>query len=100
MMVQMGVRTFHQHHHAEKETVTCNDCSHHKIHDGHILSWDGGNDNCTLCQLLTTPFTECSATEIFLQPLVYLNEYFCSNCAHEDYCISTHYLRGPPSFIL
>lgn len=61
MMLQMGVKGLHLHEHAEKETIYCSDCDKHKVHSGHLLSWDGCSDDCLLCQLITTPFIEVDA---------------------------------------
>lgn len=57
MMLQMGAKTFHRHHHGARVEYTCSDCEHHKVHDGHIMAWDGESDDCPLCQILQSPYT-------------------------------------------
>lgn len=100
MMMQMGIKTFHQHHRAESARIVCSDCDHHKVHQGHVASWDGTSDNCTLCQLLTTPFTECPAVRLIVPADVHADKYFSSDYIFVNHLRGTHFLRGPPCFLL
>ena len=97
MMLQMGVKTFHLHHHAEKETISCSDCEQHKVHSGHLLTWDGSSDDCLLCQLISTPFIEVDA--IKFTPIDV--EHQQASHIYVAFCIDNTWRnikpRGPPS---
>lgn len=99
MVLQMGVRTLHQHHSAGHAEIVCSDCEHHKVHDGHLLSWDGVGDDCPMCQQLTTPFTNSSVRQaeflLLSRPIVYVSRAFVVGGG----CRGAHHLRGPPCFL-
>lgn len=100
MIMQMGVKTFHQHNHAESSSIVCSDCEHHKVHSGHLTNWEGNSDECTLCQLLTTPFSEGSILTLGNTFIVYNTLYFCPDSNLSIGNRSTIRLRGPPAFLL
>lgn len=56
MMMQLGVKSFHQHHRVVTSEILCDDCLHHKVHGGHLLSWDGATGDCPVCQMMQTPY--------------------------------------------
>lgn len=56
MLLQVGIKTFHVHHTHASVKIECEDCDQHKVHDGHLIDWDGQSDDCMLCQLLTNPY--------------------------------------------
>lgn len=56
MTLQMGVKSFHVHRHAQAVEFACSDCEHHRVHDGHIVAWDGHSDDCPLCEMLVSPY--------------------------------------------
>ena len=56
--------TLHRHHVATDTVVTCVDCIHHVHHSGHISEGGTSIDDCLLCQLSTTPYTESVTAEL------------------------------------
>lgn len=99
MALQMGVRTLHQHHYVEKVKLECSDCDHHRVHAGHLLAWDGATDDCTLCQLLTTPFRQCVAKHIVFVPLGHHQTYHDIPLGIANATLGVHLRRGPPSLL-
>lgn len=57
MLLQVGMKTLHVHHEHASVKVECDDCNQHRLHDGHFIDWDGQNDDCLLCQLLSCQYT-------------------------------------------
>lgn len=100
MIVQVGVKTFHLHHEHTSITVECEDCDQHRVHDGHLIDWDGQSDDCLLCQLLSTQYV--SSEEFRLSAIV---GQFCPQsqdrllavCLEQWQSIRQ---RGPPSYLL
>lgn len=56
MLLQVGIKTFHVHHEHASIRIVCEDCDQHRVHDGHLIDWDGQSDDCMLCQLLTAQY--------------------------------------------
>lgn len=97
MFMQMGIRIVHLHHHAESVLTECSDCQHNRVHSGHIVSWDGTQDDCLICQYLATPFLKAEGAKCH----VYATEHhqpLCS-CVSDISDRSCQCLRprGPPS---
>lgn len=67
MMLQVGVKTLHQHQHVEKEHISCSDCEHHRVHSGHIINYVDDGD-CFLCQIISTPFCEAKCVRLNIIP--------------------------------
>lgn len=100
MVLQLGVRIAHQHHHDRSAHVVCSDCEHNRVHSGHVSSWDGAQDDCVLCQILATPFVAADevrcieyACELPLLYFSYIPDIQRCSCFVVD-------LRGPPSFLI
>lgn len=100
MVLQMGVRVAHTHHHQLTEQVECSDCEHNRVHSGHLLSWDGEQDDCILCQILATPFLPADEVQCadcaYVRPLQFFG--YTNDVVTCDLLGS--YLRGPPYHIL
>lgn len=100
MVLQLGVRIAHQHHHELSAQVSCSDCEHNRVHSGHVSSWDGEQDDCLLCQILATPYLQaedvCNECYIVEQPMLYAD---CISAVQKCGCLNLS-LRGPPSFLL
>lgn len=99
MMLQVGVKTFHVHHPQVLVKIECDDCNHHKVHDGHLINWDGQNDECMLCQLLSAQYV--AAVTIHPDAVIFQ---FCQQ--HPDRELSVcqgQWLqirqRGPPAYL-
>lgn len=99
-MLQMGVKSLHQHQHAEKESIVCDDCKHHKVHSGHLIDWDGDSDECLLCQLFTDDFTEFNLPEYDFFQVSYSQIKICFDEELTSQDRDLPKLRGPPAFIL
>ena len=100
MVLQVGIKTFHVHHGHASAPIECEDCDQHRVHDGHLIDWDGQSDDCILCQLLSAQYV---ATESFHPEAI--AEQFC--CLFHDAQSSVYQgqwqniqQRGPPSYLL
>lgn len=100
MILQLGIKSFHQHHYAENVTITCDDCDHHKVHSGHLLSWNGESNDCVVCHILSTPFTECQPFVLTFQSPTYHCKHYCADYNIINGCRGTNHLRGPPASLL
>lgn len=100
MLLQVGIKTFHVHPVHASVSIECEDCEQHRVHDGHLNSWDGQSDDCMLCQLLSNPYepseefrpdaviaTLCSFDQVRQWPV----------CLGQWQSIRP---RGPPSYLL
>lgn len=98
MMLQMGGKILH--HHVQHETIECNDCQQHKVHDGHLMEWHEDDGDCLLCQLLNAPYLE-NDTVLLTYFSVELSQqcifYQVLNTENNRYIIS---LRGPPALLI
>ena len=54
----------HRHQMVTGAAVACVDCAHHVHHGGHLSAGGTSIDDCLLCQLSTTPYTEGVAEEL------------------------------------
>ena len=54
----------HRHQVVADAAVACVDCVHHVHHSGHLSAGGTSIDDCLLCQLSTTPYTESVAEEL------------------------------------
>lgn len=99
-MLRVGTSVLHQHAHEVKPAFSCEDCHHNKVHSGHLLSWDGWNDDCSLCQQLLTPYTECPLFDEAIPSMVFLCRYLSPSYDVVECDRGTPLLRGPPSFLL
>lgn len=97
MVLQVGIKTFHVHHPHVLVKIECEDCDQHKVHDGHLVDWDGQSDDCMLCQLLSTQYVASDSFHAYaviqshsLQPQVLQ----LSVCLGEWQSIRQ---RGPPT---
>ena len=100
MMLQLGVKTLHLHHHAEIDHISCSDCDNHRVHNGHILSWDGSSSDCVVCQLFTSPF--CKASDAHLSAII-VEHRSHAICPVADICNSMqmhNIARAPPVYLL
>lgn len=99
MMLHMGVKTLHVHHHAQGEKVVCSDCEHHRVHNGHLISWDGGSDDCPLCHMLTTPGIPYQHVRLTILPTLHLVRHAAADGIVAAGDSMTHYRRGPPCLL-
>lgn len=100
MMIQVGVKTFHLHHYAESEHVVCSDCEHHRVHSGHILSWDGSSSDCVVCHLFSSPFTEVK-TVLFKAITAERLSYCICSVTDVVSTLQMHIIpRAPPAYLL
>lgn len=100
MLLQVGVRTFHVHQGHSTVRIECEDCSHHRVHDGHLINWDGQSDDCMLCQVLSTQFFaigDCRFDAIVEQSCQLPSDMQLAVCHGVWHSIRQ---RGPPSFLL
>ncbi len=99
MMMQMGFKVLHQHHHAQRVEISCSDCNHHRIHSGHILDWSGETDACPLCQLLANPYIPAKCV-VAPQPTTQIIVHGITSVpvlTEAKWCPISP--RGPPSFL-
>lgn len=97
MTLQMGVKSFHVHHHAHAVEFACSDCEHHRVHSGHILAWDGHSDDCPLCQMLVSPYVPAEELRAPL-PFVQTHTHGTASVPHvvaATWCTTSP--RGPPA---
>lgn len=100
MIMQVGVKAFHQHHYAVSERMTCSDCDHHRVHSGHITSWDGGSSDCVVCQLFSSPFSEAKTVLFKVIAAERLTYCICS-VAEVVSTMQMHIIpRAPPACLL
>ena len=99
IVLQMGIRTLHHHHYVEKAKLECSDCEHHRVHAGHLLTWDEAMDDCTLCQLLTTPFMQYVARHITIVPVFHHQTYHDTPHDFASASLGVHLRCGPPSLL-
>lgn len=100
MVMQVGVKTFHLHHEHASVKVECEDCDQHRVHDGHLIDWDGQNDDCVLCQLLSCQYV--SSEGFRLDAVV---EQFCHHAQDRQLAVCLERWqsirqRGPPTYLL
>lgn len=100
MLLQVGVKGFHRHHCVETASVTCSDCEHHRVHDGHILNWNGSCDDCIVCQLFSSPFCKPQGIQLNVIPVGYQQPCICFVAAIVDVSRCSIIPRGPPAFLL
>lgn len=100
MLLQVGIKTFHVHHVHASVSIECEDCEQHRVHAGHLISWDGQSDDCMLCQILANPFelTEELRISDVIEPL-------CSFDQDKQWpvCLGQWQSirpRGPPLYLL
>lgn len=100
MMMQMGFRMFHLHHYEAKAEVVCSDCEHNRVHGGHILAWDGHSNDCTLCQMLQSPYIPACE----LHYVGYVDTYHVCGITTvpgvKEYAWCHIFPRGSPSLLL
>lgn len=100
MMLQVGGKAFHLHHHVEREHVVCSDCEHHRVHGGHFLNWEDSSSDCILCQLFQTPYNKAQDVRINAVEAEHHTHRICRvvvvTITAQMYIIS----RAPPAFLL
>ena len=99
MLLQMGVKVLHQHHHDKTVEFYCSDCENHRVHDGHIIGWDDDSDDCQICQILAAPFVHSQEVHVSFCPVV--NYVFgiteAPKIYESEWCRIAP--RGPPSLL-
>lgn len=100
MLLQMGIKTFHVHHVHVSAKIECEDCDQHRVHDGHLIDWDGQQEECMLCQLLSVQYV---AAETYIPNTVV--DSFCLEPQHMQLAVclgqwQSFHQRGPPSYLL
>ena len=61
----------HRHQMVTGAAVACVDCAHHVHHGGHLSAGGTSIDDCLLCQLSTTPYTEGVAEELHFYTFIH-----------------------------
>lgn len=100
MVMQVGVKCFHLHHEHVSITIDCEDCDQHRVHDGHLIDWDGQSDDCMLCQLLSSPYVpsiEFRLGAIVAQFSLLPQDRQSAVCLDQWQSICP---RGPPTYLL
>lgn len=97
MLLQMGVRVVHQHHH-DISLTACSDCQHQKVHSGHFVSWDGSQDDCVICQGLATPFLQADDVRCHVFAIEHQQQLFSYVVDISDRDCFIVNPRGPPCF--
>ncbi|MBQ0048762.1 MAG: hypothetical protein KBT12_00765 [Bacteroidales bacterium] len=100
MILQVGVKSFHLHHHAEANHAVCLDCEHHRVHNSHLLIWDGGSPDCLVCHLFSTSYDK--GVDLVLPDMATPAPAYCI-CRFEviPKRVQMHIIpRAPPAFLL
>ena len=100
MLLQVGVKCFHCHHYVEAASVICSDCEHHRVHDGHIVSWNGSCDDCVICHLFSSPFCKPQGVQLCAVPVRYQQLCICFIDTILDVSRYNLIPRAPPVFLL